>query len=140
MVSAAQIALVQSTWKQVLPIENEVARLFYGRLFELDPALRSLFRSTDLRDQGRKLTGMITTAVNGLTRLDSIVPAVQELGRRHAGYGVRASHYDTVAGALLWTLEQGLGESFTPEVRHAWISVYGLLSRTMKDAASTVAA
>jgi hemoglobin-like flavoprotein len=140
MVSAAQIALVQSTWKHVLPIENEVARLFYGRLFEMDPALRSLFRSADLREQGRKLTGMITTAVNALTRLEAIVPAVRELGRRHAEYGVRDSHYDTVAGALLWTLEQGLGELFTPEVRQAWIGVYGVLAGTMKEAASTVAA
>ena len=135
MVSATQIELVQSTWKTVLPIENEVARMFYDRLFELDPDLRKLFRTEDLREQGRKLTAMITTAVNGLNRLDAIVPAVQALGRRHADYGVTNSHYDTVAEALLWTLERGLGDNFTHAVRDAWIGVYGLLANTMKAAA-----
>lgn len=140
MVSATQIALVQSTWQQVLPIENEVARLFYGRLFELDPALQALFRTTDLREQGRKLTAMITTAVNALTRLESIIPAVRELGRRHVSYGVTDAHYDTVAAALLWTLEQGLGDGFTAEVQQAWVSVYLLLAGTMKEGAATLAA
>lgn len=140
MISAAQIALVQNTWRQVVPIENEVATLFYGRLFELDPTLRSLFHATDLREQGRKLTHMISVAVNGLTRLDSLVPAVRNLGLRHAGYGVRDAHYETVASALLWTLEQGLGDAFTPQVRHAWTDVYGLLATTMKEAAATRAA
>lgn len=138
MVFARQIELVQSTWKTILPIENEAARLFYDRLFELDPQLKRLFRTEDLRAQGLKLTAMITAAVNGLKRLDAIVPAVQALGRRHAGYGVIDSHYDTVASALVWTLEQGLGDNFTPEVRDAWISVYNLLAKTMKDAAATV--
>lgn len=134
MISAAQIALVQGTWRRILPIENEVARLFYTRLFELDPSLSSLFPS-DLREQGRKLTAMISMAVEGLTRLESIVPAVRELGRRHAGYGVEEIDYDKVEDALLWTLEQGLGDSFTPEVHHAWTAVYGLLATTMKEAA-----
>jgi hemoglobin-like flavoprotein len=134
MVSARQIALVQSTWKTVLVIENEVARLFYERLFTLEPDARRLFRDGDLREQGRKLTAMITVAVNGLTRLEAIVPAVRELGRRHVSYGVTEAHYDTVGSALVWTLEQGLGDSFTPEVRDAWIGVYGLLAKTMQEA------
>ena len=140
MVSATQIELVQSTWNTVRLIENEVARLFYDRLFELDPQLRQLFKAGDLREQGLKLTTMITTAVNGLKRLDAIVPAVQALGRRHANYGVANSHYDTVASALMWTLEQGLGDSFTPEVRDAWIGVYDLLANTMKEAAAVAEA
>jgi nitric oxide dioxygenase len=136
MVSPTQVRLVQSTWQQILPIDNEAARLFYDKLFALDPAARALFPSDDMREQGRKLTGMITIAVNGLTRLDSIVPAVRELGRRHAGYGVTEAHYGTVAEALLWTLEQALGDDFTPEVQDAWISVYTLLASTMKQGAS----
>lgn len=136
MVSATQIDLVQSTWKTVLLIENEVARVFYDRLFDLDPDLKRMFPAGDLREQGLKLTGMITAAVNGLRRLDALVPAVQALGRRHAGYGVTDSHYDTVASALVWTLEQGLGDTFTPEVRDAWIGVYSLLAKTMKEAAA----
>jgi hemoglobin-like flavoprotein len=136
VVSPAQIQLVQTTWKKLLPIENEAARLFYERLFALDPSARALFRSGDLREQGRKLTAMITTAVNGLSRLDTIVPAVRELGARHAGYGVTADHYDTVGTALIWTLEQGLGDDFTPEVQAAWLDVYTLLANTMKQAAA----
>jgi hemoglobin-like flavoprotein len=134
VVSPTQIQLVQTTWKKLLPIENEAARLFYERLFALDPGARALFRAGDLREQGRKLTAMITTTVNGLSRLDTIVPAVRALGGRHAGYGVTADHYDTVGAALIWTLELGLGDDFTPEVRAAWFDVYTLLADTMKSA------
>jgi hemoglobin-like flavoprotein len=92
-----------------------------------------------MKEQGRKLMAMISFAVNGLTRLEQIVPGVQALGRRHAGYGVRDEHYATVAAALLWTLEQGLGDSFTREVREAWVAAYGVLANTMKDAARLAA-
>lgn len=134
-----QIALVQSTWSKVLPIQDQAARLFYDKLFEMDPSLRPLFKG-DMAEQGRKLMAMINTAVNGLNRLSEIVPAVQALGRRHVGYGVKEAHYETVGAALLWTLEQGLGSSFTPEVRQAWAGAYGLLAGVMKEAAATVTA
>jgi len=134
-----QIELVQGSWKKVTPIADTAAELFYGRLFSLDPALKPLFRG-DMKEQGRKLMAMISTAVNGLTRLEAIVPAVQDLGRRHVKYGVQDRHYDTVASALVWTLGQGLGESFTPDVKEAWVAAYGVLAKTMKDAAATVAA
>jgi hemoglobin-like flavoprotein len=94
----------------------------------------------DLVEQGRKLMQMIGVAVNGLDRLDQILPAVQQLGVRHAAYGVRDQHYDTVATALLWTLEQGLGSDFTPEVKDAWTAAYTVLAGTMKHAAATAAA
>jgi hemoglobin-like flavoprotein len=136
VVSPTQIQLVQTTWKKLLPIQNEAARLFYDRLFALDPSAKSLFKSGDLREQGRKLTAMITTAVNGLNRLDTIAPAVGELGRRHAGYGVTDAHYHTVGTALIWTLELGLGDDFTPEVQAAWVDVYTLLADTMKQGAA----
>jgi hemoglobin-like flavoprotein len=115
----AQKTLVQRTFAQVVPIADTAAALFYGRLFESDPALRPLFKG-DIVEQGRKLMQMIGVAVNGLDRLDRIVPAVQQLGIRHVAYGVKEEHYSTVAAALLWTLEQGLGPDFTPEVRDAW--------------------
>lgn len=134
-----QIELVQGSWRKVAPISDTAAELFYGKLFSLDPGLRPLFKG-DMKAQGRKLMGMIATAVNGLARLDAIVPAVQDLGRRHVRYGVRDKDYDTVASALVWTLAQGLGESFTPEVKDAWVSAYGLLAKTMKDAAATAPA
>jgi hemoglobin-like flavoprotein len=133
-----QIEMVQRSWNQVLPIAEAAAQMFYDRLFTLDPSLRSLFRG-DMKEQGRKLMTMIGFAVKGLTRLEQLVPGVQALGRRHAGYGVRDEHYATVAAALLWTLEQGLGEAFTAEVRDAWTTAYGLLANTMKDAARLAA-
>lgn len=129
--------LVQTTFAKVAPIADEAAALFYGRLFELDPSLRPMF-TTDLKEQGRKLMRMIGMAVNGLDRLDELVPVVRQLGARHAGYGVRDEHYGTVATALVWTLEQGLGSDFTPEVKDAWVAVYGVLATTMKDAAAAV--
>ena len=126
---------IQSTWALVIPIRDQVATLFYGRLFELDPALRKLFK-TDLKSQGEKLTDMITVVVNGLTKLEAIVPAVQALGKRHVDYGVKDADYDTVGSALLWTLDKGLGAAFTPEVENAWAQAYGLLATTMKAAAA----
>ena len=131
---ANQIAIVQSTFKEVAKIKEEAAELFYGKLFELDPSLKKLF-SGDMKAQGRALMSMLATAVGGLNRLETIVPAVQELGARHAGYGVKDEDYNTVAAALLWTLEQGLGDLYTPEAEHAWATVYGILSSTMQDAA-----
>ncbi len=133
-----QINLVQSTWGKVVPISTQAAELFYGKLFELDPSLKSLFKN-DMTEQGKKLMDMINVAVNGLTDLPSIVPAVQELGRSHVGYGVKDAHYDTVAEALIWTLGQGLGDAFTAEVKGAWATAYGILADTMKSAAAEVA-
>lgn len=129
-----QIQLVQKTWKLVMPISEQAAAMFYGRLFQLDPTLRKLFK-TDLKQQGQKLVQMISVAVNGLPKLDSIVPAVEDLGRRHVDYQVTDEMYDTVGEALLWTLEQGLGDTFTPEVKQAWAETYDTLADVMKSAA-----
>ena len=134
-----QIELVQASFKQVQPIAVEAARLFYERLFEIDPSLRPMFRG-DLEEQGRKLMQMIGVAVGSLRRLEQIVPAVEDLGRRHAGYGVRDEHYATVAAALLWTLEAGLGEEFTPETRAAWAAMYEVVAAAMKRGAEGVGA
>ncbi len=130
-----QRRLVQRTFALVEPIADEAASLFYTRLFELDPSLRGMFPH-DLRQQRAKLMHVLGIAVRGLDRLDQLVPVVELLGRRHAGYGVRPAHYDTVAEALLWTLEQGLGDGFTPEVRDAWTAVYTVLATTMQRAAA----
>ncbi len=130
----AEKVLVQHTFAKVVPIADQAAALFYGRLFEMDPSLRPLFK-TDLVEQGKKLMQMIGFAVKGLDTLDQLVPAVQSLGKRHAGYGVTDAHYETVGGALLWTLEKGLGPAFTPDVKAAWATVYTLLATTMKSGA-----
>lgn len=129
-----QIQSIQSTWIQVMPIADKAAELFYGKLFELDPAVKPMFKG-DMTEQGRKLMKTIGVVVNSLTRLDEIVPTARELGRKHVAYGVKPEHYDTVGAALLWTLEQGLGSAFTPPVKEAWAAAYGTLATVMKDAA-----
>ena len=134
-----QKQLVGSTWALVVPIQDEAARLFYGRLFETDPSTRTLFASTDIAKQGKKLMQTINVAVAGLERLDAIRSAVEALGRRHVGYGVKEEHYESVGAALLWTLEQGLGEEFTPEVEEAWAETYWTLATIMKDAMAKAA-
>lgn len=128
-----QVALVQSSFEKVRPIADTAAQLFYDRLFEIAPEVRPLFTG-DMREQGRKLMTMLATAVASLDKLEKIVPAIQELGRRHASYGVREEHYGPVGEALLWALERGLGNDFTPDVKDAWAAVYTILSQTMQDA------
>ncbi|PVZ71969.1 globin family protein [Pelagibaculum spongiae] len=133
-----QKQLVQQSWEKVVPIADTAAELFYGRLFELDPSLKPLF-SDDIAEQGRKLMTMIGVAVRGLDNLEALVPAVQNLGRGHVAYGVKDQHYETVGAALIWTLQQGLGEAFTPELQEAWVTVYTVLADTMKGAAAEAA-
>jgi hemoglobin-like flavoprotein len=101
----SDIDLIRASWSGVEPIADTAAGLFYGRLFELDPAIERLFRRTDMAAQRKVLMQTLTVVVKSLDKLDQIVPAVQALGRRHAGYGVREAHYATVGDALLWTLE-----------------------------------
>jgi hemoglobin-like flavoprotein len=125
-----QIALVQQSFGQVQPIARQAAALFYGRLFELDPSLRPLFRG-DLARQGDMLMAMMARAVAGLRNVEQLAPVLAGLGARHVGYGVRDAHYATVGEALLWTLQQGLGEGFTAEVHGAWTAAYTLLSQAM---------
>jgi hemoglobin-like flavoprotein len=134
-----QIALVQESFKEVQPISMQAADLFYGRLFEIAPEVRPLF-PTDLQEQKRKLMAMLGTAVVNLHRIGEIVPAVQDLGRRHAGYKVTSEHYRPVGEALIWTLEKGLGDAFTPPVKAAWVEAYTTLAKVMQDAAAEVAA
>jgi hemoglobin-like flavoprotein len=126
-----QIDLVQNSFALVKPIAATAAELFYNRLFSLDPGLRPLFRG-DMAKQGQMLMSMIGSAVAGLRNLDTLAPVVRKLGARHVGYGVRDAHYATVGAALIWTLETGLGDKFTPEVREAWTSAYGLLADVMQ--------
>ncbi len=133
-----QIKTLQRSFQMVEPIADTAAALFYSRLFELDPSLRYLFR-TDLKVQGKKLMSSIKLVVTGFDNPDRIIPAVRSLGKRHVGYGVQPEHYATVGQALLWTLEQGLGEAYTPEVAAAWTSAYGLLSDLMQEAAEEAA-
>jgi hemoglobin-like flavoprotein len=128
------IAEVRASFAKVAPIADQAAALFYGRLFETAPDVRTLFTG-DMAAQGRKLMTAIATVVDGLDDIAAIAPAVGGLAKRHVAYGVRPEHYPLVGAALLWTLEQGLGSDFTPPVRAAWVAAYGALSEMMIAAA-----
>ena len=125
------VALVQQTWEQVLPIADDAAQLFYNRLFELDPSLRPMFAYADMAEQRKKLMGTLAVVVNGLNDLGAVLPAASALAKRHVSYGAKPEHYPVVGGTLLWTLEKGLGEAWTPEVADAWTAAYGTLSGYM---------
>jgi hemoglobin-like flavoprotein len=129
-----QATLVQSTFSSLAPRGAEVASLFYQRLFALDPELRELFQG-DMTVQGKKLMQMLGLVVQAICRFYEVVPAVQELGRRHVEYGVKADDYQTVGAALLETLELGLGSAFTPAVRKAWTAAYEAIAETMMSGA-----
>lgn len=113
--------------------------MFYERLFALDPSVRRLFAGSDMGEQQRKLMTMLTRIVAMLDHPEDLVPGVTELGRRHGNYGVRDFDYESVGEALLWTLEQGLGEEFTPAVREAWTEAYRVVSGLMRRAGARVA-
>jgi hemoglobin-like flavoprotein len=131
LMTPRQIDLVQQTFAQVKPIASAAAEMFYARLFQLDPTLRGMFRH-DMAKQGQMLMSMIGAAVTGLRNLETLSPVVRQLGARHVNYGVKTEHYGTVGIALLWTLEQGLEDDFTEEVRDAWAAAYGLLADVMQ--------
>jgi len=130
-----QQKLVRDSFAKVRPIDKTAASLFYDRLFELNPKLRPLFKG-DMEEQGRKLMAMLGLVVTDIHRLNKLVPAIRDLGRRHAAYGVSDSDYETVASALLWTLEKGLGDEFTDDTRRAWENCYSFLAMEMKSAAN----
>ena len=132
-----QIALIRGSWQLVVPMQDKAVEMFYARLFEIDPALRSMFLG-DMDDQRRKVAVMLNLIVNKLDKPDELFPAAAALARRHVGYGVKGEHYDTVGAALLWTLATGLGQAFTDDVKAAWIAAYTVLCKVMIDAATMV--
>ncbi|MDF1583079.1 MAG: globin family protein [Methyloprofundus sp.] len=132
--SAHQIQLIQASWQEVIPIKEQAAKLFYARLFELDPSVKKLFKGK-LDYQGDKLMTTLNVVVNSLDNLEQVETMLQAMGKRHIIYGVEAAHFETVGAALLWALEQGLGDNFTEEVKEAWVIAYSLIADTMKQAA-----
>ncbi|MBT8118749.1 MAG: hemin receptor [Gammaproteobacteria bacterium] len=130
-----QKELVQKTWVMVVPIADTAAELFYGRLFELEPEYKKMFKN-DMTEQGKKLMKTINIAVEALDDVEPLVPVLKKMGADHAGYGVKERDYNVVGAALLWTLEKGLGDAFTDEVKNAWGAVYELLASVMKSGAA----
>jgi nitric oxide dioxygenase len=129
-----QITLVQDSFAKVAPISDAAAELFYGRLFEIAPDVKPMF-SGDITAQGKKLMQALTVVVNGLSNIEQVVPIAQKLAQNHLNYGVEPEHYNVVGEALIWTLEKGLADSFTEEVKDAWLVAYTTLSNVMIEAA-----
>ena len=135
--SPEQKNLVKSTWAMVVPIADTAAGLFYDRLFAIDASTRSMFTATNMAEQRKKLMQALGFVIGGLDRTEQLLPTIQSLGRSHVRYGVSEKHYDSVGSALLWTLEQGLKDAWTPAVKDAWVAAYTLVAGVMKDAART---
>jgi hemoglobin-like flavoprotein len=125
-----QVKLVQDSFSKVVPISEQAAIIFYDRLFEVAPAVRAMFPD-DMSEQRKKLIAVLAMVVNGLGNLPSVLPAASALAKRHVSYGTKAEHYPVVGGALLWTLEKGLGDAWTSDVAAAWTTAYGTLSGYM---------
>ena len=125
-----QVKLVQESFAKVAPISEQAAVIFYDRLFEVAPAVKAMFPS-DMTEQRKKLMATLAVVVNGLSNLPSILPAASALAKRHVDYGAKPEHYPVVGGALLWTLEKGLGDAWTLDVATAWTAAYGTLSGYM---------
>lgn len=132
-----QIKLVQQSFAKIAPIADHTADQFYDRLFETAPTVRPMFPE-DLTVQKQKLMQMLSIAVTNLHQVETIVQAVEQLGRRHAGYGAKPEHYDTVGETLLWTLKQELGDGFAPDVEEAWTATYAMIAGVMKSAAADI--
>jgi nitric oxide dioxygenase len=129
-VNSTQVKLVQESFSKVVPISETAAVIFYDRLFEVAPSVKAMFPD-DMSGQRKKLMTILAAVVNGLGNLESILPAASALAKRHVDYGAQPEHYPVVGGALLWTLEKGLGEAWTSDVAEAWTAAYGTLSGYM---------
>lgn len=132
--TSQQIALVQSTFRTIEPMGETAAEIFYKRLFEIEPATAALFKG-DMKQQGRKFMQVLAVAVGGLSNMPTMMPMVQQLGLRHAGYGVKPEHFESVRKALLWTLALVLQDAYSDDVRAAWATAYAMLAGVMKEAA-----
>lgn len=133
-INAHQKQLIQESFQKVEPIADKAAEIFYAKLFEYDPSLRPLFKS-DLSAQGKKLMSTLKVAVKGLDDLQSLIPVLEDLASRHVDYGVSVDDYTPVGNALIYTLKTGLGESFTPELKDAWIELYKIIADVMRKKA-----
>lgn len=131
-----QIEIVKLSFGKIMPFKDQVAELFYCRLFELDPSLRLMFKS-DMTEQKQKLMVALALVVTNLEKMDSLLPAIRELGRRHKSYGVRNRQYDVVGSALTWTLEIGLGTGWNKELADAWSNAYGRVAAAMIEGAES---
>jgi hemoglobin-like flavoprotein len=129
--------LIQQSWPLIARHGAAMAERFYGRLFDIAPETRRLFADTDMLAQQRKFVTMLEEIVNRLGQPAELVPEVAALGTRHVQYGVSARDYGLVGEALVWSMEQALGDAMTPELRQAWNEAYVLTASLMARGAMT---
>ena len=125
-----QVNLVQQSFAKVAPISEQAAVLFYDRLFEVAPGVKAMFPA-DMTEQRKKLMATLAVVVGGLSNLETVLPAASALAKRHVSYGAKPEHYPVVGGALLWTLEKGLGHDWNEKIREAWRACYKMIAEIM---------
>ena len=130
MITPEQVRLVQASFTPLLPMAEAIGEMLYSRIFELAPEARDLFED-DIRPQVKRLMAAVKVAIDGLSRVDEVAPFLVRLGAQHARYDVRPEHFTVGGEALLWTLEQGLGDSFTAELRDAWAAAWDVVAGAM---------
>ena len=126
-----EVKIIKQTWAMVVPSAEQVGPLFYNRLFEIAPETKHMFTRTSIPEQSKKLLAMLSYVINKLDNLENLLEEIAALAKRHVQYGVTEEHYTKVGEALLWTLEKGLGEHWTVEVKDAWVTCYTTLSGAM---------
>lgn len=130
MTPAAE-ALVKESWGRISGREDDLARAFYARLFEIGPAQAKLFGATDMTAQRRKFTDMLGEIVRTLDHPDALIPEAKALAERHVVYGVQTRDYPLVGDALVHAIGAVLGDDFTPALRAAWEEAYAYASSVM---------
>lgn len=133
MLTESQIALIKNSWKAFRNMDPVlVGDVFYSKLFLEYPQVKSLFHISKA-EQSKKLIDMLNVIVGRLDKLDELSDDIRNLGQRHVQYGVKPHHYKAVGESLLWTLQQGLGIDWTPELHEAWQTCFNLLASAMTN-------
>lgn len=122
--------LVRNSFEALHDVAQPMVMLFYGRLFELDPSLRGMFKAP-IKEQAAKLVATLQVAVDSLDDLDALLPKLRELGRRHAELGVETRHYSLVEQALLWAITRALEGGCSAATRDAWQKLLRTISGEM---------
>jgi hemoglobin-like flavoprotein len=129
--------MVRRSFPAIATLSRAISMLFYGRLFQVDPSLRPMFKQ-DIEVQGRKLMDMLSALMSHIDSIEDMIPLLKALGQRHVGYGVRPEHYPLVANSLIWAIAMALDEEFDPELRNAWKTLIELVAGVMKEGAAEV--
>lgn len=127
-----QIQLVRTTWEVAAADPDTLTTNFYAHLFAIDSGIARMFGGVDMASQKKKVAQALAVVVTALDDVDSLLPALSALGKRHVKYGVESRHFDAVGDALIWALRDSLGNAFTADVQHAWADAYAVVASVMR--------